>query len=131
MSEKDVTFNELIEILKEVKYYCKNKGTCFNCALRKKHFISGINICMIRGIPACWEIDESEGEKMSDTDLFKAIKEYEQKGREITYTELLQRIEGLEHTVMLLEKLYNNASKEIELLKRKVDEMILNSCKYE
>lgn len=56
---------------------------------------------------------------MSDKDLFKAIKEYEQKGHEITYTELLQRIEGLEHTVMLLEKLYNNASKEIELLKRK------------
>lgn len=56
---------------------------------------------------------------MSDTDLFKAIKEYEQKGREITYTELLERIEDLEHTVMLLEKLYNNASKEIELLKRK------------
>ena len=72
---------------------------------------------------------------MSDTDLFKAIKEYEQKQyvtytqmlenalmekqRQTTYTELLQRIEGLEHTVMLLEKLYNNASKEIELLKRK------------
>ncbi len=56
---------------------------------------------------------------MSDTDLFKAIKEYEQKGREITYTELLQRIEGLEHTVMLLEKLYNNASKQIELLEGK------------
>ena len=56
---------------------------------------------------------------MGDTDLFKAIKEYEQKQREITYTELLQRIEGLEHTVMLLEKLYNNASKQIELLKGK------------
>jgi len=56
---------------------------------------------------------------MSDTDLFKAINEYEQKRREITYTELLQRIEGLEHTVMLLEKLYNNVSKQLELLKGK------------
>lgn len=77
---------------------------------------------------------------MSDAELFKAIKEYEimqgelkecsyssytellekalmEKQRQTTYTELLQRIEGLEHSVMLLEKLYNNVSKQLELLK--------------
>ncbi len=50
--------------------------------------------------------------------------------REITCTELLQRIEGLEYTVMLLEKLYNNASKQIELLegKERTGGQMNNNC---
>lgn len=63
MNEKDVTFKELIEILNRVKYYCKNKGTCFDCALRNKHCSLGENNCMLYGIPCYWKIDEREETK--------------------------------------------------------------------
>lgn len=63
MSEKDITPDELIEILKRVSYYCKSKSSCSACMLIKKRFIFGESMCMVAGLPCRWEIDESEETK--------------------------------------------------------------------
>lgn len=63
MNEKDITPDELIEILKKVKYYCKGFRSCSTCLLRKKHLIFGERPCMLIGLPCYWEFEESEETK--------------------------------------------------------------------
>lgn len=63
MSEKDITPDELIEILKKVKYYCKCLHSCSTCVLRKKKFIFGERPCMLIGLPYYWDFEESEETK--------------------------------------------------------------------
>lgn len=77
MSEKDVTSNELLEILNRVKYYCQNRS-CYGCVLRKNknHTYLGKNYCMLRGLPCYWEIEESKETEMIDEELLEAIKRY-------------------------------------------------------